>query len=192
MSMVKLNSKQIAFIAMMGALGNILAFITIAPTVVKQVALDFSLIPVLIAGIFGGALIGGLTGIIAGLGPSLLFGFIYGQLGFLGFTLSIGKGIVGVMIGLLTNYFKPFQRTTWVFIPLVLVAFIPECFWIILTFSIFVPLFIPSQAALSGFLIPILVKAWFEIGVMSFFISALAGHEGFKSFVFSYMSKTNR
>ncbi|GBC74872.1 hypothetical protein HRbin06_00179 [archaeon HR06] len=64
-----------------------------------------------------------------------------------------------------------------------LISFIPESLWIIFVFSLLVPLFLPSQAFLAGFLIPILVKGWFEMGVMAFFLSALAGHTGFKNFL---------
>jgi hypothetical protein len=51
---------------------------------------------------------------------------------------------------------------------------------------------IPSQAFLSAFLTTILVKAWFEVSVMSFFMSALAGHVGFKSFVYKYFHPSHR
>lgn len=58
---VILSSKAIAFMISMGALGNVLAAITIAPTMVKQVALDFSALPVLITSVFGGAILGGVN-----------------------------------------------------------------------------------------------------------------------------------
>jgi LytS/YehU family sensor histidine kinase len=171
----------------MGALGNVLAVVTIAPTMVKQVALDFSAIPVLIAGVFGGPLLGALTGIVAGILPSLYFGFIGGQLGLLGFSASVGKAIHGYAVGLLTQKLKPIKkRKTLLLIPIVLVGFVPEALWIMLVFLQLVPLFIPSQAFLSAFLTSILVKASFEVCVMSFFMSALAGHEGFKSFIHGY------
>jgi LytS/YehU family sensor histidine kinase len=176
-----------AFVIYMGALGNVLAAITIAPTMVKQIALDFSAIPVLIVGVFGGALLGALTGIVAGTLPSLYFGFIGGQLGFLGFSASIGKAIHGYAVGLLTQKLKPIEKgRTLLLIPIVLIGFVPEALWIILVFLQLVPLLIPSQAFLSAFLTSILVKASFEVCVMSFFMSALAGHEGFKSFIQGY------
>lgn len=186
-----LSSKTIAFVIYMGALGNVLAAITIAPTMVQQVALDFSAVPVLIAGVFGGAILGGLTGIIAGILPSIFFGFIGGQLSFLGFSTCIGKALHGFVAAVLTKMLKPVEkRKTLLLVPIVLVSFIPECAWITLVFLIFVPLLIPSQAFLSAYLTTILIKAWFEVCVMSFFISALAGHEGFKSFVHNYLRPT--
>lgn len=181
------NSKTVAFVIYMGALGNALAAITIAPTMVKQVALDFSAIPVLIAGVFGGALLGGLTGIVTGILPSIFFGYIGGQLGFLGFSACVGKALHGYVVGLLTRTLRPLEkRKTILLIPIVLLGFIPEMLWIIAVFLLFVPFFIPSQSFLSAYLSTILVKAWFEVCVMSFFMSALAGHEGFKSFVSNY------
>jgi LytS/YehU family sensor histidine kinase len=181
------SSKTIAFVIFMGALGNVLAAITIAPTIVQQVALDFSATPVLIAGVFGGAILGGITGIIAGILPSIFFGFIGGQLGFLGFSACVGKAIHGYVVGLLTKKLKPLERRkTLLLIPIVLVGFVPEAIWIMSVFLLFVPLFIPSQAFLSAYLTTILVKAWFEVSVMSFFMSAITGHVGFKSFIYKY------
>jgi riboflavin transporter FmnP len=182
-----MNSKQLAFISMMGALGNVLAFVTIAPTMVKQIALDFSNLPVLIAGTFAGPLAGFLTGIIAGILPSVFFGYIGGQLGILGFTASLGKALSGLTVGFLAKRVN-YEKRTLILVPLVLIAFIPEAIVIIALFALLVPLFIPSLAFLSGLLLPILVKALFEMVVMGFFMSALAGHEGFKSFVLPYIS----
>jgi LytS/YehU family sensor histidine kinase len=188
-----IDSRTLAFVIYMGALGNALATITIAPTMVQQVALDFSALPVLIAGVFGGALLGGLTGIIAGVLPSIFFGFVGGQLGFLGFSASVGKAIHGFVVGMLTRTLKPLERgKTLLLIPIVLLGFIPETIWIVTVFLLFVPLFIPSQAFLATYLSAILVKAWFEVCVMSFFMSALAGHEGFKSFIGNYFLPSRR
>jgi LytS/YehU family sensor histidine kinase len=185
---VTLNSKAIALMASMGALGNVLAAITIVPTIVQQVALDFSALPVLIMGVFGGPIFGGLTGVIAGVLPSIFFGFIGGGLGFLGFSNCVGKAIHGVVVGLLARTLRPVERRkTLLLIPIVLLGFVPEAIWIALVFKVFVPLFIPSQAFLSVILPTILAKATFEVCIMGFFTSALAGHEGFKSFVYTYL-----
>ena len=60
-----MNSKHIAFIALMGALGNIL-FLTssLLVPIVPGVSLDLSHIPTFIAAIYGGPLIGFLTGLL--------------------------------------------------------------------------------------------------------------------------------
>jgi len=179
--------RMIAFIVTMGALGNVLAAITIVPTLIKQVALDFSAIPVLIAAVFGGPFVGAVTGLIAGFLPSIFFGFIGGQLGFLGFSTSIGKALHGLTVGLLVQWLKPIEKRTILLFPIVLIGFIPECIWIALVFSVFVPLLIPQSAFLAAFLVPILAKAWFEVAVMGAFMSALVGHNGFKNFVYAHL-----
>jgi len=183
-----LTSKEIAFAIYMGALGNVLAAITIAPTIVKQVALDFSAVPVLVAGVFGGAILGGVTGIIAGILPSIFFGFIGGQLGLLGFSTCVGKALHGFIAGILTNKLNPVKKKkSLLLIPIVLISFIPESVWMALVFVLFVPFLILGQAFLSLYLPTILAKAWFEVSVMGFLMSALAGHEGFRTFVLNHL-----
>jgi LytS/YehU family sensor histidine kinase len=174
----------------MGAIGNALAAITIAPTIVRQVALDFSSLPVLIAGIFGGPAVGALAGFVAGILPSAFFGFIGGQLGILGFGTSAGKALSGLTIGILARAVKSLRSRTILLVPIVLFSFIPEAIWIYVLFTIFVPLFLPDQAILSAFVIPILAKAWFEMAVMSVFTTAIAGHNGFRVFLDHYLQTT--
>jgi len=185
-----LSVKDLTFALSMGALGNVLAAITIAPTMVRQVALDFSSLPVFIAAVFGGPVVGGLTGFLAGILPSAFFGFIGGQLGILGFGTSVGKAISGFSVGILTRMVKSSQSRTALLIPIVLVGFVPEAAWIYVLFTVFIPVFMPNQAFLSAFLVPILTKAWFEIVVMSVFTSAIAGHSGFRAFLAHYVQTT--
>lgn len=189
-STLTLSVKDLTFALSMGALGNVLAAITIAPTMVSQVALDFSSLPVFIAAVFGGPILGGLTGFLAGILPSAFFGFIGGQLGILGFGTSVGKAISGFSIGVLTRIVKSSQNRTALLIPIVLLGFVPEAVWIYVLFTLFIPVFMPSQAPLSAFLVPILTKAWFEIVVMSVFTSAIAGHSGFRAFLTHYVRTT--
>ena len=178
------TSKEISFVAMMGALGNVLAALTIAPTAVRQIALDFSSLPVLLSAALAGPIIGAFTGIVAGLLPSFWFGFVGGQLGLLGFSASIGKAIHGLAVGYLVRALKPFQGRTLLLIPIVLIGFVPEALWIVLVFTLLAQIFLPNAAGFLGTLVvPILVKATFEVAVMSFFMTALAGHTGFKKFV---------
>jgi LytS/YehU family sensor histidine kinase len=185
-----LSVKDLTFAISMGAVGNALAAITIAPTIVSQVALDFSSLPVLIAGIFGGPIVGALAGFVAGILPSAFFGFIGGQLGILGFGTSVGKAISGLMVGLLVRAVKPSRSRTILLVPIVLLSFVPEAVWIYALFTIFVPLLLPNQAFLSAFVIPILAKAWFEMAVMSVFTTAIAGHNGFRVFLDHYLQTT--
>ncbi|MCL7385386.1 MAG: hypothetical protein LZ158_03365 [Thaumarchaeota archaeon] len=184
-----MNSRRWAFAIMMGALGNALAAITVIPTMIQQVALDFSLLPAIIAGIYGGWALGGLTGFIAGILPSIWFGPL-GSLGPLGITASIGKAIMGITVGLLSRVFKRWlDSRTWLYIPVVILAFLPEALWIYLVFAVMVPLFLPAAPAfLPGLWAPILLKGTFEVTVMGFFTAALAGHNGFKSQILSFLS----
>jgi LytS/YehU family sensor histidine kinase len=185
-----ISVKDLTFAISMGAIGNALAAITIAPTIVRQVALDFSSLPVLIAGIFGGPVVGALAGFVAGILPSAFFGFIGGQLGILGFGTSAGKAISGLTIGILARAVKNLRTRTILLVPIVLLSFIPEAIWIYVLFTIFVPLFLPDQAILSAFVIPILAKGWFEMAVMSVFTTAIAGHNGFRVFLDHYLQTT--
>jgi len=185
-----LTAKDLSFALSMGALGNALAAITIAPTMVSQVALDFSSLPVFIAGVFGGPLVGALTGLLAGILPSAFFGFIGGQLGILGFGTSVGKAISGLSVGLLARMVKSSYSRTALLIPIVLLGFVPEAVWIYALFTLFIPVVVPNQAFLSAFAVPILTKASFEIVVMSVFTSAIAGHSGFRAFVGHYVRTT--
>lgn len=185
-----LSVKDLTFALSMGAVGNVLAAITIAPTMVRQVALDFSSLPVFIAAVFGGPAVGGLTGFLAGILPSAFFGFIGGQLGVLGFGTSVGKAISGFSVGVLTRIVKSSQSRTALLVPIVLLGFVPEAAWIYMLFTVFIPVFMPNQAFLSAFLVPILTKAWFEIVVMSVFTSAIAGHSGFRAFLAQYVRTT--
>lgn len=186
-----LSTRRLAFAVMMGALGNALAAITIIPTMVQQVALDFSLLPAIIAGIYGGWALGGLTGFISGILPSIWFGPL-GHLGPLGITACIGKAIMGITVGFLSRVFKKWLETrTWLYIPVIALAFLPEALWIYLVFAVMVPIFLPAAPAfLPGLWAPILLKASFEIAVMGFFTAALAGHNGFKSQILSFLGST--
>jgi LytS/YehU family sensor histidine kinase len=185
-----LSVKDLTFALSMGAVGNVLAAITIAPTMFRQVALDFSSLPVFIAAVFGGPVVGALSGFLAGILPSAFFGFIGGQLGILGFGTSVGKAISGFSVALLTRIAKSSQTRTALLIPIVLLGFVPEAAWMYILFTVFIPVFMPNQAFLSAFLAPILAKAWLEIVVMSVFTSAIAGHKGFRTFLAHYVPTT--
>ncbi len=185
-----LSTKHLSFALAMSAVGNVLAAITIAPTMIQQVALDFSSLPVFIAAVFGGPIVGALTGFLAGILPSAFFGFIGGQLGLLGFGTSVGKALSGFSVGLLTRMVKSSQNRTVLLIPIVLLGFVPEAVWIYALFTLLIPVFMPNVIFLSAFVVPILTKAWFEVMVMSVFTSAIAGHTGFRAFLSHYVQTT--
>ena len=104
------NSKTLTFIAVMAALGNALSFISIrlAPLVPSiplgpvsvSLALDLSHVSTFTAALFGGPIIGGMTGLIGGLVAAFEFGFSKGNF-IAGFGVPIGKAMTGVAAGLL-------------------------------------------------------------------------------------------
>lgn len=191
-------SRALAFSAMMGALGNILFFISQALFKWGQVALDFSHIGTLIAAVYGGPKLGMLVGLLVGIGTGIYFGFIGGALGFLGLLgLPIGKAMTGISVGALARWLRVGLRegssitvkgSSIITIITVLLGFVPECIFIIFFFKVLVVLFLPAVAGyLLAFLTPILIKAWIEIIVMAFYMGALVGNNGFSNFVKQYI-----
>lgn len=163
------SSRYVAFIAIMGALGNALfamsSQVLSIPGGITGIALDLSNLGVVIAAVFGGAIAGLATGIIAGILPGLWFGFIGGQSGLLAlFGLPIGKAISGVSIGFLCEYFKVLEgvrkslKTTF----LVVLGFIPEMIFVIVYFSLLMPYFVGFFVGWT-ILVSILVKGLVEM-----------------------------
>jgi len=188
------NSKGVAFIAMMGALGNVLFLISyyLGP-IAQGVAFDFSLVGVFIAGLYGGPLVGFITGLFAGVLPGIYFGPLGtgSWLGLIG--LPIGKSLTGLTAGLLYKGFKVNKRNRQSILtaPLVAASYVPECIFTIFYFVSLLPFFIGGGGA--GILAFVLPKAWAEIIVMSFLMAALVGNQGFSNFVnnfFTYRKET--
>jgi len=182
-----MNSKAIAFIALMGALGNVLFLISfhLGP-IAEGVALDLSLITTFVAAFYGGPRIGFLTGLFVGVFPGIYFGPLsHGSwLGLIG--LPIGKSLTGLTAGLLCKGFNVNQRrhNSLLTVPLVLVSYVPECIFTVSYFVILLPYFIGGGGpAILAFVLP---KAWVEIVFMSFFMAALAGNHGFNSFIANF------
>ena len=191
-----MDSKAVAFIAMMSALGNVLFLISyyLGP-IAQGVALDFSLVGVFIAGLYGGPLVGFITGLFAGVLPGIYFGPLStgSWLGLIG--LPIGKSLTGLTAGLLYKGFKVNKRNrqSILTVPLVAASYIPEFIFTIFYFVSLLPFFIGGGGA--GILVFVLPKAWAEIIVMSFLMAALVGNQGFSKFVnnfFSYRKKFER
>ncbi len=188
----RINLKILIFTVMMGALGNVLFMLSQTVLSWSQIALDISHIGTLIAAIYGGPLTGLIAGTLVGLGPGLYFGYIGGSLGLLGLVgLPAGKALTGIFVGLLTRWLKINKRrvSSLTVIPTVLIGYIPECIFTVFFFQVLVAIFLPFAAQfLIPLLVPILVKAWIEIGIMSFFMAALIGNKGFSDFVRQYFS----
>jgi len=185
------NSKAVAFTAMMVALGNALSAFSIGLVKVGQVGLDLSHVATFIAAIYGGPLLGFLTGLLGGIVPGIHFGPL-GGLAWLGLIgLPIGKSLTGLTTGTLYRLFNVGRRAnpSLLTIPVVLAGYVPECLFTILFFLALVPHFLgPLPWLTASVLISILVKAWIEIAFMSAFMGALTGNVGFSTFVTSFFA----
>ena len=100
--------KSLALVASMGALGNVLGVIAILlgriPTPgVSQVALDFSNLAVIVVAVFLGWRLGALTGLVAGIGPAIMFGYVFGSTGLLTFLVPVGKALTGLSVGAISQ-----------------------------------------------------------------------------------------
>jgi len=189
-----MNSKTVSFIALMGALGNALFLISFYFGPITQgVALDFSLVGVFIAALYGGPLVGFITGLFAGVFPGIYFGPM-GSGSWLGLIgLPVGKALTGFTAGLLYRVFGMNQRSrrSILTVPLVATSYVPEFLFTIIYFVSLLPFFVGGGGA--SILIFVLPKAWVEVIVMSFLMAALVGNQGFSNFLnnfFIYRKET--
>jgi len=187
-----MDSKTIAFITMMGALGNVLFLISyyLGP-IAKGVALDFSLIPTFISALYGGPIAGFVTGLFAGVLPGIFFGPL-GSGSWLGLiALPVGKSLTGLTAGLFYKGLDINSRNhrSILTIPLVLVSYVPECLFTVAYFLGLLPYFfgLPYFIGMS-ILVSVLLKAWAEIIFMSFLMGALIGNQGFSNFVNNFFT----
>ena len=192
--MYKLGSKSITFIAIMAALGNILSLIStqlapIAPNipmgpVTVSLALDLSHLTTFIAALFGGPIIGGLTGAVGGLVAAFEFGFSQGNL-VTGFGLPLGKAMTGVAAGYL---FQKFHMDSLVKTAMLTAAsYIPEAILTILLFRYLLPavMGLPMGiATLIGF--QIIVKAFIEMIILGILLIKITTNNGFRGYMESY------
>ncbi|MCW4030270.1 MAG: hypothetical protein NWE92_11560 [Candidatus Bathyarchaeota archaeon] len=177
-----MNTKNLTFAVMMGALGTALFAIsyTVAP-LAPSLAVDLSLIGVLVAGYYGGPKIGFITGLIAGIVPGIVFGPMGsgGVLGLIG--LPFGKALTGMSAGLLSNAmgFKENKHSPLFAIPVTFIAYIPEALF---TWGYFM---LVTQDITTGTAIysTIIVKALIEVGIMSIIMVALLRNTGFSCYV---------
>jgi len=184
MGWLRMDSKCIAFVAMMGALANILFIISyhVGPIIPGEVGLDLALLTVFIAAFYGGPSVGFLTGLFAGIFPGIYFGPL-GLGSWVGLIcLPIGKALTGFIAGLFYKGLDVDQkpRKSILTVPLVLVSYIPEFIFTIAYFVILLPYFIGGGGV--GILVFVLPKAWVEVAFISFFMAALVGNHGFKTF----------
>jgi hypothetical protein len=189
-----INSKHITFIAIMAALGNILSMITtqlgaFAPNiplgpVSVSLALDISHLTTFIAALFGGPVIGCVTGAVGGLVAAFEFGFSKGNL-VTGFGLPLGKAFTGLSAGYLFKRYKVFSfpRTAL----LTVAAYIPEALLTIILFRYLLPFSTGLQVSIATLIgIQIVVKAFIEMVILGFLLFTLVKNAGFKTFIERY------
>lgn len=191
------SSKGVVFIAMMGALGNVLSFIsiTVSPIVPSiplgvmsfSLAIDLSHITTFIAALLGGSIVGGLTGLVGGLVAAYKFGFSQGNL-LTGFALPIGKALTGITAGLVVSVFRHLSKRELVMVPATVISYLPEALYTVFIFLVVLPMVYGSQVLLIVFTAQIIAKAFVEMVIMGLILAALLGNRGFAEYVEGFFS----
>jgi riboflavin transporter FmnP len=184
-----MNTKELAFALMMGALGSTLFAISFyAGPIAPGIALDFSLIAALTAGFFAGPTVGFTAGLFVGILPGIMFGPLGmgGVAGLIG--LPIGKALSGLTAGLVAKGLKLGQkpRSSLLGIPSTYLSYVPEA---IFTYAYFIFLLGIGTGG-TVFFTSILPKAIVEITIISVIMAALMGNTGFSNFVRAHFTKS--
>jgi hypothetical protein len=187
-----LSSKEIAFIAIMAALGNVLSFLSIQlssvlppiqlGTVTISTAIDFSHLTTFITALFIGPIAGGLTGLLGGIVSAYIFGFSSGNY-VTGFLLPVGKGVTGLMAGVLYKKIK-----TETSIPrnviVAMLSYLPEGVIVALIFMVLMPAFMGLPMIITlPLTIQINIKALAEMVILGIIIAFLIKNTGFRSYI---------
>jgi hypothetical protein len=194
--MQRLESKSLIFAAMMASLGNALSFLStqlapIAPNIPLgpiqvSLALDFSHLSTFIAALFGGPLVGGLTGLVGGLVAAFEFGFSKGNL-VTGFGLPLGKALTGITAGLLFS--KLYDSTGTRMIITTVVSYIPEGLLTLVLFRFLLPWYIALPKSVATTIgVQIVIKAFIEMIILGVLLIVINNNLGFKSYVKSYFN----
>lgn len=189
-----MDAKQVAFIAVMSALGLVLSAISanLAPLLNSAggqggAALDLSHVATFVAAIFGGPYVGAMVGFLGGIYAGYHFGYVVGTLGLLSLIgVPFGKALTGLTAGFLYRKLRVSDRTrpSSLTVPVILVSFIPECIYTIGYFLYLVQYF--YGFAMDFMILIVIPKAWIEIILMSLLMGALAGNAGFREFVLRF------
>jgi hypothetical protein len=187
----KLDTKKLAFCLMMGALGSAFFIISyyIAP-IAPGVNLDFSLVAVFIAGFFGGPVIGGFSGLIAGVAPGIMFGPLGmgGALGLVG--LPLGKALSGLTSGIIGKGLRlgtEKQRPSILGIPASFASYVPEALFTVGYFAVLSQFdLLAGATTYAAFILP---KALVELTITSVIMAALMGNNGFCRFTSVFTRK---
>lgn len=187
-----MDTKQLAFSLMMGALGSAFFAISYAfGSIAPGINLDLSLIAVLIAGFYGGPTVGLFSGLIAGILPGIMFGPLGmgGALGLVG--LPLGKGLSGLTSGLIGNTLRiggKKQRPSILGFPASFLSYVPEAFFTVGYFALL-------QGVVVGpatYLLYILPKALIELTIVGLIMAALIGNTGFCNFTRAFTKRECR
>jgi thiamine transporter ThiT len=194
--MSQLGSKSLSFIAIMAALGNVLSFITIqlapiAPNiplgpVSVSLALDISHLVTFIAAIFGGPIIGGVTGAVGGVVAAFEFGFSKGNF-VTGFGLPIGKALTGITAGyLLQRYNVDSWNRAALFS---LISYIPEAILTLVLFRYLLPPLTGLPVGVAALIsYQIIVKACIEMVILGLLINQVINHKGIMEYAENYFN----
>ena len=192
----RVNSKSLMFIAIMASLGNVLSFITmqltpIAPNiplgpVSVSIALDISHLTTFIAAMYGGPVVGAITGAVGGLVAAFQFGFSQGNI-VTGIGLPVGKALTGLAAGYVFNWFKESRYSNVIS---AMVSYVPEA---ILTYVLFRYLLPVTTGIPVGIAVAvsfqIIIKAFVEMVILGVLLSGLIGNVGFRGFIEGYFRK---
>jgi len=202
------SAKALAFVGIMGALGNILSWLSISlapllpeiplgPLFSISIALDLSHLTTFIAALYGGPAIGGLTGLVGGLVAANVFGFSKGNL-VTGFALPIGKALTGVTAGFLMRALglQSERRHRALIVALTLLSYIPEALFTVWIFLSVLPMvFATPEMSFSTWyhifypiVLTILTKASIEMLTEGLILAALSMNRSFTSFIENYFT----
>jgi len=186
----------------MGTLGNVISWLSIMfapflPTVSfgpysVSIALDLSHITTFISALYGGPVIGGLTGIIGGLVAANEFGFSKGNM-ITGFALPLGKALTGVVAGIVmvAMGLRDENHHQLRFISSTLISYIPEAVYTVFIFlAVFPIIFGTPIFVLYPIIVGILIKAFVEMVVEGVLLLSLANNQGFTTMVKRFFIKS--
>jgi len=190
-----IGSKGLVFAAMMAALGNVLSFLSvqlapIAPNiplgpVSVSLALDLSHLATFIASLFGGPLVGGLTGLVGGLVAAFEFGFSKGNI-VTGIGLPLGKAMTGVAAGYVFRRLHG-EGGAGRLVASTVVSYVPEA---LLTFALFIyvlpPLTGMPVAVATAVAVQIVVKAFAEMVILGLILAGLVSNMAFRTYAMGY------
>jgi len=152
-------SRYVAMAAILGALGNVLALISmILGNIHPQIAIDLSHLATVFAAYMMDPMWAALVGAIISIVPFVRFGLMGGLGPIAGSLIFPGKALTGFFTGLLAKRVKH---------PMIAlgIGYIPESIFTWLSFKIWIPLLAPQSSGwlTDAVIYGILIKAWIEI-----------------------------